>query len=191
MKKTGLFFGTFNPIHIGHLALANFMTEYYSLDSCWFVITPQNPFKQKQSLLPEYHRYRMVMEAIEEYPRFRASDVEFHLSRPSYTINTLAHLKEKYPENEFLLIMGSDNLHTLEKWKNFEVIINNYSLLIYPRPGYEKNPFPEKKNIIFTDAPLMNISSSFIRKGIKEGKNLCYFVHPAVWKYIEEMRFYK
>lgn len=190
-KKTGLFFGSFNPIHIGHLALANYMVEFYDLTQCWFIVSPLNPLKEKKSLLHHTHRYRMVMEAVEDYPKFRVSDIEFHLPQPSYTVNTLARLEEKYPGKEFYLIMGSDNIQTLHKWKNYEVILTKYNILVYPRHGYEKNPFENHPNIIYTKAPMMEISSTFLRDAIKHNKEVRYFFHPAVWKYIDEMNFYK
>ncbi|MCX8081424.1 MAG: nicotinate (nicotinamide) nucleotide adenylyltransferase [Bacteroidia bacterium] len=190
-KKTGLFFGSFNPIHIGHLALANYMVEYHELQECWFVISPHNPLKEKKNLLHHAHRYRMVLEAIEDYPKFRASDIEFHLPQPSYTIHTLTYLEEKYPDRDFYLIMGADNLSTLHKWKNHDVILQKYHLLVYPRPGYENHPYDLHSHIIMTNAPLMDISSTFIRNAVREGKDIRFFLHPAVWKYMDEMNFYK
>lgn len=189
--KTGLFFGSFNPVHIGHLAIANYMVEFHGLHQCWFVVSPQNPLKQKNTLLSHVHRYRMVQEAIDDYPKFRVSDVEFHLPVPSYTVHTLAHLEEKFPEHEFILIMGSDNLPTLHKWKNYERILEKYTLLIYPRPGNSLNPFDGNPNVVITSAPWMDVSSSFIREAIKQKKDVRFFLHPAVWRYIEEMHFYK
>ncbi len=190
MKNIGLFFGSFNPIHIGHLAIANYIVEYSNLDKVWFVISPHNPHKNKASLLADYHRYYMVNLAIEDDARFYASNIEFHLPQPSYTINTLTYLKEKYPEKTFSLIMGADNLKNFHKWKNSEYILNNYEILVYPRPNYDliTNPYPQVKIV---NAPLMEISASFIRKAIKAGKDMRYFLHPKVWEYLEEMHFYK
>lgn len=190
-NKIGLFFGSFNPIHIGHLALANYITEFHELAQCWFVVSPLNPLKDKKGLLHHVHRYRMVMEGIEDYPKFKVSDIEFHLPQPSFTVNTLAYLEEKYPGKQFHLIMGADNLHTLHKWKNYEVILSKYKILVYPRHGHEGNPFKNHNHIILTKAPMMQISSTFLRDAIRQKKDVRYFFHPAVWKYIDEMNFYK
>ncbi len=190
-KKVGLFFGSFNPIHIGHLAIANYFAEYTDLNEIWFLVSPHNPLKEKKSLLAQHHRLCMVNLAIEDYPKFRSSDIEFHLPQPSYTIHTLAHLKEKYPKNDFALILGQDNLSTFHKWKNFEVILEHYSLYIYPRPNTEKSTFDNHPHVIFTNAPQIEISSTFIRNAIKEKKDIRFFLHPKVWEYIDEMNFYK
>ncbi len=190
MKKTGLFFGSFNPIHIGHLAIANYIVEFTDLDKIWFVVSPHNPLKPKKSLLADNHRYYMVNLAIEDDPRFKASNIEFHLPQPSYTVNTLAYLKEKYPDSEFSLIMGADNILTINKWKNHEHILNNYRIFVYPRPHYDLKNI-DYPNVEIVNAPIMQISASFIRKAIKEGKDVRYFLLPKVWNYIDEMNFYK
>lgn len=190
-KKVGLFFGSFNPIHIGHLAIANYFAEYTELNEVWFVISPHNPLKEKKSLLHQQHRWYMVNLAIEDYPKFKASDIEFHLPQPSYTIHTLVHLKEKYPNHQFCLILGQDNLSTFHKWKNFEVILENYKIYVYPRPGAAPSEFDKHPNIILTDAPYIGISSTFIRKAVKEKKDIRFFLHPKVWQHIDEMNFYK
>jgi nicotinate-nucleotide adenylyltransferase len=188
--KIGLFFGSFNPVHIGHLAIANYMVEFTDLRQLWFVISPQNPFKPKQTLLAEYHR-RVLMEiAVDNDTRFRVSDIEFSMPQPSYTIDTLTWLKEKYPAHTFVLLMGSDGLTAFNKWKNYRIIEEEYQRYVYPRPGYEVNP-AEHKNLMLVDAPLLEISSSFVREAIKKGKDIRYFMPEKVYQYIEEMHFYK
>jgi nicotinate-nucleotide adenylyltransferase len=198
MKKIGLYFGSFNPIHIGHLAIANYMTEFSSdLDHIWFVISPQNPLKKKSTILANHHRLYLAELAIGNDPELEASDIEFYLPRPSYTINTLAYLKERYPSNRFALIMGADNLSTISKWKNHDLLLEKYEIYVYPRPGYPTDKIGADKNILenakihIVDAPLIEISSSFIRTSIKEGKNIRYFLPPKVYEYIREMHFYE
>ena len=193
MKRIGLYFGTFNPIHIGHLAIANHMAEFSDLDAVWMVITPHNPFKKKSSLLADHHRYQMVLRACEDYPNIKPSNIEFNLPQPNYTVNTLAHLSEKHPDNQFSLIMGEDNLNTFHKWKNYEVILKHHDLYIYPRTTNNKAELKIKnyEKIHFVNAPSMGISSTFIRKAIKEDKNIRPLVPEVVWHYIDEMRFYK
>lgn len=189
-KKIGLFFGSFNPIHIGHLAIANYIVEFTEINQIWFIISPHNPLKEKATLLNDNQRFYMTNLAIEDDIRFKASNIEFNLPQPSYTINTLAYLKEKYPKNKFTLIMGGDNLKHLHKWKNYLEIVNNYQIFVYPRPGI-KPTIPENSDIILVDAPLMEISASFIRKAIKSGKNIRYFLPEKVYQYIDEMNLYK
>lgn len=189
--KIGLFFGSFNPIHIGHLAIANYMVEYSDIDQLWFIISPQNPFKKKSSLLADYHRLEMVNMAIADYPKFRASDIEFKLPKPSFSIDTLAYLHEKYPQHSFVLIIGSDQLPTFDKWKNFEEIIANYTRYIYPRPGSEKYRLNPVENAQWFDAPRLDISSSFVRQSIKQKKELSFFLPPRVFDYIRQMHFYE
>ena len=189
--KTGLFFGSFNPIHVGHMVLANYMLEFTDLDEVWFVISPHNPLKEKQTLLSQNHRLAMVRLAVEDHPHFKASNIEFKLPQPSYTVNTLAHLKEKYPKKNFSLIMGMDNLQTFDKWKNYEQIFKNHALYVYPRPRLDPGKFADHKNVFLTDAPIMEISSSFIRKAIKEQKDVSCFMPDKVAAYIKEMNFYK
>ncbi|NOZ45822.1 MAG: nicotinate-nucleotide adenylyltransferase [Chlorobi bacterium] len=189
--KTGLFFGSFNPVHIGHLAIANYMVEFTDLNEFWFVVSPHNPLKEKKSLLKSHHRFDMVYKAIENDIRFQVTDIEFRLPQPSYTINTLAYLRERYPKYEFSLIMGMDNLENIQKWKNYEEIINNYRILVYPRPKSKKNEWSNKKNINLVEAPIMEISSSFIRKAIKEKKDIRYFLPSRVYEYIQQMHFYE
>ena len=190
--KVGLYFGSFNPVHIGHMAIANYMVEYTDLDQLWFVVSPQNPLKNKSNLLSDYHRLQLVNQAIEDDNRFRASNIEFDLPQPSYTIDTLAYLSDKYPDYKFIILMGSDNLESLHRWKNFKTIIENYGIVVYPRPGHELNKVLKHKNIVIAkDAPLMEISASFIRKAIKTGRDIRHYLPQNVWKYIEEMNFYK
>lgn len=186
----GLYFGSFNPIHIGHLAIANYMVEYAKLSELWFVVSPQNPLKQKSTLLPDYQRLEILNRAIADYYKFKASSIEFSMPKPSYTIDTLAYLKEKYPNKEFALIMGEDNLLSLKKWKNYEQILE-YKIFVYPRTNSDISPLHKHKNIQFLSAPIMEISSSFIRKAIKEGRSLPFFVPHKAWQYISEMNFYK
>ena len=192
-KKIGLYFGTFNPIHVGHLTIANHMVEFSDLDEVWLVVTPHNPHKKKKTLLDDIHRLAMVQIAVEEYPKLKASNIEFDLPQPNYTVNTLAYLEEKYPEAQFSLIMGEDNLKSLHKWKNYEVIVNRYDLYVYPRisEGNVENEFLAHGNIHRVAAPIMEISSTFIRKAIKDRKNIRPMLPQNVWEYLDEMNFYR
>lgn len=192
-KNVGLYFGTFNPVHIGHLAIANYLVENSDLDEIWMVVTPHNPHKKKKTLLDDYQRLHMVHLATEDYMKIKASNIEFSLPQPSYTVNTLAHLKEKYPENHFSLIMGEDNLKSLHKWKNYQVILEDYQIIVYPRisNGTIPDQFINHDKISKIDAPVMEISSTMIRNAIKDGKDLRYFMHHKVQQYVEEMNFYK
>jgi nicotinate-nucleotide adenylyltransferase len=190
--KVGLYFGSYNPIHIGHLAIANYMVEYTDIDQLWFVVSPQNPFKKKENLLADYHRLELVNRAIENDDSFRASNIEFNLPKPSYTIDTLTYLHERFPEHSFVILMGADNLESFPKWKNFEMIIENYGVIVYPRPGFDLSKVPGHKNITVAEGvPLMEISSSFIRNAIKEGKNVRHFMPEKAWLYLDEMNFYR
>lgn len=189
--KTGLYFGSFNPIHIGHLAIANFMVEFTDLEQLWFVVSPQNPLKEKSSLLKDYHRLEMVRLAVEEDDRFRASDIEFKLPTPSFTIDTLAYLEEKHPGNEFQLLMGADGLRTFHKWKHADLIVRKYHRLIYPRPGETPDARRDLSNATLVEAPLMEISSSFIRRAIREGKDVRHLVPAKAYRYMREMHFYE
>ena len=190
-KITGLFFGSFNPVHNGHMIIANYMKQFTSIDELWFVVSPQNPLKNKSSLLDARQRLHMVNLAIGDCTWLRSSDVEFKLSQPSYTVHTLAYLKEQFPKRIFALIMGSDSLNTIHKWKNYELILSDYAIYVYPRPGIKAKEFINKKNIILTEAPLIEISSSEIRNAIKEKKDMRFFMPDAVYRYAEEMNFYK
>ncbi|MGB5819089.1 MAG: nicotinate (nicotinamide) nucleotide adenylyltransferase [Saonia sp.] len=194
MKKIGLYFGTFNPIHVGHLIIANHMVEFSDLDEVWLVITPQSPFKAKKTLLDDYHRYQMVYEATKEYPKLKASKIEFNLPQPNYTINTLVHLGEKHgPEYLFCPIMGEDNLKGFHKWKNYEIILENHVIYVYPRisGGVVEHQFKDHDNIHYVDAPIMEISATFIRNQHKAGKNIRALLPDAVWKYMDDMNFYR
>lgn len=201
-KRIGLFFGSFNPIHNGHLMVANFLAEFGELDQVWLVISPLNPLKNENELLADYHRRELLNRAIGDYPKFRVSTVEFNLPKPSYTIDTLAFLAEKYPENQFSLIMGSDLLTDFHRWKNYEEILAYYQILVYPRPDkgllsipkssithFEHQNHPSVK--LVGSAPMIEISSSFIRKSIKLKKDIRFFMPDQVWQYIDEMHFYK
>jgi len=190
--KVGLYFGSYNPIHIGHMAIANYMVEFTDIDQLWFVVSPQNPHKKKSNLLDDYHRLEMVYLAVEHDDRLRASDIEFRLPKPSFTIDTLAYLKDRHPNYYFKILMGSDNLENFHKWKNYETILENYGIIVYPRPGFDKTKVQSHKNIsVAQNAPLMEISSSFIRNAIRQGKNICHFVPQETWEYLENMNFYK
>ncbi|MEO9511033.1 MAG: nicotinate (nicotinamide) nucleotide adenylyltransferase [Flavobacteriaceae bacterium] len=194
MKRVGLYFGTFNPIHMGHMVIANYMVEFSDLDEVWFVITPQSPFKTKQSLLDNNHRYQMVFEAVRDYTKLKPSKIEFDLPQPNYTIDTLVHLDDRYTtEYHFSLIMGEDNLKSFHKWKNFEVILENYSIYVYPRISKDnvEHQFKDHPKIHFVNAPIMEISSTFIRNEYKKGKNIRPFLPNSVWKYMDEMNFYR
>jgi nicotinate-nucleotide adenylyltransferase len=180
--KIGLFFGSFNPIHIGHLIIANVMQDQTDLDEVWFVVSPQNPFKKQKSLLHEFDRLKMVELAIADHFYFRASDVEFHMPRPSYTIDTLTYLSEKHPQHEFKVMIGGDNLTHFHKWKNYEQILLHYGLYIYPRPGQQKEF--DHPNVRFVEAPLMDISATFIRETIKNGHSVKYLLPRNVEEYI-------
>lgn len=192
-KKIGLFFGTFNPVHIGHLILANHLYQYSNLDEIWLVVTPHNPLKKKISLLNDHHRFEMVWRLCEDYSGLRPSDVEFSLPQPNYTASTLAHLDEKYPDHEFSLIMGEDNLKSFPKWKNYEVILERHDLIVYPRysKGVVEQIFQNHPRITRIDAPRIEISSTFIRNAIKEEKDVRPLLPAVVWQYIEEMNFYR
>ena len=191
--KIGLFFGTFNPIHIGHLTIANHIAEYSDLDKIWFVVTPHSPFKKKSTLLDNRQRYEMVYRATEDYLKLEPSDIEFNLPQPNYTINTLTYLKEKYPNYEFALIMGEDNLKSFHKWKNYELILANHDIYVYPRisKGTIETQFDKHSRIHKINAPIMELSSTFIRNSIKDGKNVRPMLPEHVWEYLDEMNFYK
>lgn len=191
--KVGLYFGTFNPIHIGHLIIANHMAEYSGLDQIWMVVTPHNPLKKKSTLLDDHHRLQMVFLATEDYPKLKPSDIEFRLPQPNYTVHTLAHLQEKFPTHEFSLIMGEDNLNSLHKWKNYEVILQNHHIYVYPRINSEQlnTELENHPNIHYIDAPIIEISSTFIREGVKEGKNIQPLLPYKVWQYVEHNLFYR
>ncbi len=185
-----LYFGSFNPIHIGHMAIASYLTEYCDINELWFVVTPQNPTKKASSLLNNRDRQHLVQLAIGDYPKFKVSDIEFYLPKPNYTINTLTYLKEKFPNKKFSILMGGDNLETLHKWKNYKKIIDEYKIYVYKRPGYKVKNF-ENANINIIDAPQMEISSSFIRNSIKNNKDIRYLVPHKVYEYILKTGWWK
>ena len=189
--KVGLFFGSFNPVHNGHLIIANYIREHTALDRVWLVVSPQNPFKQKQAMQNEYDRLHLIKLAIEDNIHLRASDIEFKLPKPSYTIDTLTHLKEKYPDTEFSLIMGSDNLATLDKWKNHEFLLAHYDIYVYKRKDFEQNPYSGSSSIHFLDVPLLDISATFIREEIKQGYSVQFFLPEKVWEYVRDYNMYK
>lgn len=192
MPKVGLFFGSFNPIHAGHLIIANYMANYTALDEVWLVVTPHNPLKKKDSLVNRYDRLEMVNLAIERAEKLRSSTIEFSLPQPSYTVDTLAHLREKHPDKHFVLIMGSDNLASLKKWKNYEILLRDYQIYVYPRPDYPAPAgFAHHPSITLTDTPLMEFSSTFIRNAVKEGKDIRYFVPDKVLAFIESKGLYR
>lgn len=190
--KIGLYFGTFNPIHTGHLAIANHMAEFSGLEQVWLVVTPHNPHKKKSTLLDDHHRLQMVFLATEDYPKLKPSDIEFKLPQPNYTVHTLAHLQEKFPQHEFSLIMGEDNLNSLHKWKNYEVILQNHDIYVYPRVSHDvvDESLQNHPHIKKIDAPIMEISSTFIRESIKAGKNIRPLLPHKVWEYVEHNLFY-
>jgi nicotinate-nucleotide adenylyltransferase len=190
--KVGLYFGSFNPIHHGHLIIANYILQHTELDQLWFVVTPQNPLKPAGTLLNEYHRLYLVGLAVEGENKLKASDIEFKLPKPSYTVDTLAYLEEKYPTYEFSIVMGSDSFQNLSKWKNYAHILANYPLYIYRRPQHETMPgYPGAKKIEILDAPLLPISATHIRKNIKEGKSIRYLVPDAVREEIGRNSYYR
>ncbi len=201
--KIGLYFGTFNPIHVGHLIIANHMAEHSDLEQIWMVVTPHNPLKKKSTLLDNHHRLEMVHLATQGYPKIKPSDFEFKLPQPNFTVNTLVRLEEKYPQHKFALIMGEDNLKTLHKWKNYEVLLNNYAIYVYPRmessdktsdvlaQEVSKMEILIHPNVKMIEAPVVEISSTFIRNNIKEGKNIQPLLPEKVWQYIDHNLFYK
>ena len=190
VMTVGLFFGTFNPIHIGHLAIANYMQSFTDIKEVWFVVSPHNPFKKRQNMLSEADRLHLVNLAIEGKQGYKSCDIEFKMPKPSYTIDTLARLSEKYPQRKFALIMGADNLELFWKWKNSEMIVANYHRYIYPRPGVSVVS-SDVENATFADAPMMDISSTFIRQAVADGREIPFFLHDKVYRYIKEMHFYE
>ena len=191
MKKTGLLFGSFNPIHVGHLMIAGYMYEFSDLDELWFVVSPLNPLKEKKTLLPDHHRLEMVNLAVEDDTRFRSSNIEFRLPKPSYTIHTLTYLQDKYPDREFVIISGTDIFPTFHKWKNWEQLLEFYKFYVYPRHDSQDHELTRHPSVKVFDAPMVEISASFIRQAIREGKNMSYFLPDKTYKYIKEMHFYE
>ncbi len=189
--KVGLFFGSFNPIHIGHLVIADVMADQTDLKEVWFVVSPLNPFKKSRSLLHEFDRLKMVELAIGDNYKFRASDVEFSMPKPSYTVDTLAYLSDKHPDKEFVLIIGEDNLVHFHKWKNHQSILDNHGLYVYPRPQVDKSRIQvDHKNIRYVDSPMLDISATFIRNAIRNGHSVQYLLPAPVKEYIQLKKFY-
>lgn len=192
MQNIGLFFGSFNPVHVGHLIIANYMGEHTDLDQVWLVVTPQNPLKKKRTLANNYDRLHLVNLAIEDNPRLQASSIEFGLPQPSYTIDTLTYLKEKHPDDRFTLIMGGDNLLSLPRWKNYEIILRDYRIFVYSRPDYELGPLAEHEHVqVFSDVPQMSISASFIRKSLQNEKSVRYMLPDSVHDYLMKTNLYR
>lgn len=191
MRKIGLFFGSFNPIHVGHLIISNAMLSHAPLDEVWFVVSPQNPLKERRTLLADHHRLEMVRLAVEDNYHLRACDVEFHLPIPSYTVLTLAHLGEQYRDKEFSLIMGSDNLDNFDRWRNYQYIIDHYQIYVYPRPNHDGGAFAKHPHVNCVEVPMMDISSSYIREQIKQKKDVRYLLTEPVYNYLTEMHFYE
>ena len=191
MKRTALFFGSFNPIHVGHLIIANTMLQQDGIDEVWLVVSPQNPLKERGTLLADHHRLAMARRAVDDNYRLRVCDIEMSLPIPSYTVVTLAALQEKYPDRDFCLVMGSDNLMTFNRWRNYEYILDHYRLLVYPRPGSDHCPLAGHPHVTMVDVPMMDISSSYIRQMIRDGKDVQYLLTEPVYKYLTEMHFYE
>lgn len=190
--KIGLYFGSFNPIHHGHLVIANYILQHAHLDQVWFVVSPQNPLKRSATLLNEYHRLHLVRLAVEGESKLRASDIEFKLPKPSYTVDTLAYLQEKYPNDEFSIIMGSDSFQNLPKWKNHQWLIKNYPIYVYRRPEHEQLPdYPGARGVEIVDAPLLPISSTDIRSKLKTGQTVRYLLPDSVLEEIEKSGYYR
>ncbi len=191
MAKTGLFFGSFNPIHNGHLIIAEYFVEFAGFNQVWFVVSPQNPLKKKKSLLAGHQRLAMARIAVEDDNRFKVCDIEFKLPIPSYTIDTLTYLQEQFPEKEFCLIAGMDILPTLHKWKNYKKLLEYFEIYLYPRPGYDKPDNILLPSVKIFDAPKMEISSTFIRQAILDKREVRYMLPEKVWEYLREMHFYE
>ncbi|MCP3932228.1 MAG: nicotinate-nucleotide adenylyltransferase [Bacteroidetes bacterium] len=191
VHKTGLFFGSFNPVHTGHMIIANFMVEHTDLTEVWFVVSPHNPHKQKASLARDHDRLHLVRIAIGDNPNLKASDIEFNLQKPSFTIDTLTYLKEKYPARIFTLIMGGDNLVSLPRWKNYEMLLKYYQIYVYKRPSYELPDLAKHENVHIFNAPLMQISASFIRRCIRNEKSVQYLVPDPVFEYLSSSHLYR
>jgi nicotinate-nucleotide adenylyltransferase len=189
--EVGLFFGSFNPVHVGHMILANHIVEHTSLKEVWMVLSPHNPLKPKTSLAKDHDRLHLLRLAIGENNRLRASDVEFSLPKPSYTIDTLVYLQEKYPQKIFSLIMGADNLSTLDKWKNYEILLERFKIYVYKRPGYDLGPYADRPTVNLIEAPLLDISATFIRECIKNGKSIQYLVPDKVFEYLASSKMYR
>lgn len=189
--KTGLFFGSFNPVHTGHMIIASYMAEFTDLEQVWMVVSPHNPLKDKSTLANDYDRLFLVQQAIGDYDKIKASNIEFSLPQPSYTIDTLTYLTERHPDKQFCLIMGSDNLNTLTKWKNYEKILNHYPIYVYKRWPNVTGPFDHFPGVKLVDAPMVEISSTFIRKALREGKSVRFLVPDRVLESLENSGMYR
>lgn len=187
----GLFFGSFNPVHVGHMIIANYMATQTDLEEVWMVVSPHNPLKPKKTLARDHDRLHLVRLAIGDNPKLKASDVEFGLPQPSYTVDTLSYLKEKYPNRQFVLIMGGDNLATLHKWKNYELLLRDHEIFVYQRPSHDLGDLQQHPSIKIVEAPLMQISASYIRNCLKAGQSVQYLVPDAVYQYLEEVAIYR
>ena len=191
MKKIGIYSGSFNPIHHGHVMLANYLVEFSDLDELWFVVTPQNPLKKKEDLLADEERLRMVRLAVGDDPRFRVSDVEMHLPTPSYTINTLTALSDQYPDCRFVFICGMDSLQNFKNWREYQSILDNYELLVFPREGYDGGDLARHPSVTVLKTPIVEVSSTFIRRCVKEGRDVRHFMPERAFRYMKENRFYE
>jgi nicotinate-nucleotide adenylyltransferase len=188
MKKVGIYSGSFNPIHIGHLALANYLCEFEQFDEIWFVVSPSNPWKEGEQLLPDDFRLQLVSKSIAGYPHFKASDIEFHLPQPSYTVRTLQELRNSYPDIRFSLIIGADNWVKFKQWKDWQEIIAHHELYVYPRKGFAINDSePQPEGVHIVHSPILEISSTFIRQALEEGRDIRFFVHPNAWQYLRSI----
>jgi len=190
-KAVGLYFGSFNPVHNGHLMIANHIVEFGPVDELWFVVSPQNPHKDKSLLIEGHHRVEMLELAIADDSRFRICDIEFRMPRPSYTIDTLVRLSERHPDCDFHLVCGADNIATFDKWKNYNMILENYKILVYPRKGFGNSPLLDHPSVTLINAPEIEISSSFIRKAVAERHDVRYFMNESSYKYMTDMHFYE
>lgn len=191
MKKVGIYSGSFNPIHHGHVMLANYLVEFSELDELWFVVTPQNPLKKKEDLLDDDERLKMVQLAVGDDPRFFVSDIEMHLPTPSYTINTLTALSELYPDCEFVFICGMDSLQNLKNWREYQRILDNYELLVFPREGYDGSELVNSPSVKILKTPIVEVSSTFIRNCVREGRDVRHFMPEKAFLYMKERHFYE
>ena len=190
MKTIGIYSGSFNPIHHGHVMLANYLVEFSDLDELWFVVSPQNPLKKKAELLDDAERLKMVRLAVGDDPRFSVSDVEMHLPTPSYTINTLTALSKQYPDCRFVFICGMDSLQNFKNWREYQRILDNYELLVFPREGYDGGDLARHPSVTVLKTPILEISSTFIRQCVKEGRDVRHFMPERAFRYMKENRFY-
>ena len=191
MKKVGIYSGSFNPIHHGHVMLANYLVEFSDLDELWFVVTPQNPLKKKEDLLDDDERLKMVQLAVGDDPRFHVSDIEMHLPTPSYTINTLTALSEQHPDCEFIFICGMDSLQNLKNWREYQKILDNYELLVFPREGFDGGDLINYPSVNVLKTPIIEVSSTFIRNCVKEGRDMRHFMPEKAFQYMQEHHFYE